>query len=82
MRATYADEHGWQAINDLAHITDQLAAGFTAEFMVRPDGNPGTRRTCGFDFGRTAYLDPAPTYKTTVDCRVDVICAFPNCNMV
>ncbi len=76
VRATHADEHGWQAISDLRNIADRLSAGFTAEFMERPDGYPGLRRAYGFDFGRTADLDPGLMYKALADGQVDVICAF------
>jgi osmoprotectant transport system permease protein len=76
VRAAHADEHGWQAISDLRNIADRLSAGFTAEFMERPDGYPGLRRAYGFDFGRTADLDPGLMYKALADGQVDVICAF------
>ena len=76
VRATHADEHGWQAISDLGNVADRLSAGFTAEFMERPDGYPGLRRAYGFDFGRTADLDPGLMYKALADGQVDVICAF------
>ena len=76
VRAMHADEHGWQAISDLGSVADRLSAGFTAEFMERPDGYPGLRRAYGFDFGRTADLDPGLMYKALADGQVDVICAF------
>ena len=76
VRAAHADEHGWEAISDLGNVADQLSAGFTAEFMERPDGYPGLRRAYGFDFGRTADLDPGLMYKALADGQVDVICAF------
>ncbi len=76
VRATHADEHGWQAISDLGNVADRLSAGFTAEFMERPDGYPGLRHAYGFDFGRTADLDPGLMYQALADGQVDVICAF------
>ncbi len=76
VRATHADEHGWHAISDLSNVADRLSAGFTAEFMERPDGYPGLRRAYGLDFGRTADLDPGLMYKALADGQVDVICAF------
>ena len=76
VRAAHADEYGWQAISDLANVADRLSAGFTAEFMERPDGYPGLRSTYGFDLGRTADLDPGLMYKALADGQVDVICAF------
>ena len=76
VRAGHADEHGWQTIGDLADVAGQLSAGFTAEFMERPDGYPGLRRAYGFDFGQTADLDPGLMYQALADGQVDVICAF------
>ncbi len=76
VRAGHADEHGWQTIGDLADFAGQLSAGFTAEFMERPDGYPGLRRAYGFDFGQTADLDPGLMYQALADGQVDVICAF------
>lgn len=76
VRATHAAEQGWRGISDLGNVADRLSAGFTAEFMERPDGYPGLRRTYGFDFGRTADLDPGLMYKALADGQVDVICAF------
>ena len=76
VRAAHADTQGWQAISDLADVAGQLSAGFTAEFMERPDGYPGLRRAYCFDFGRTADLDPGLMYKALADGQVDVICAF------
>ncbi len=76
VRAAHADEHGWRAISDLGAVADRLSAGFTAEFMERPDGYPGLRRAYGFDFGRTADLDPGLMYQALADGQVDVICAF------
>ena len=76
VRATHAAEQGWRVISDLGNVADRLSAGFTAEFMERPDGYPGLRRAYGFDFGRTADLDPGLMYKALADGQVDVICAF------
>ncbi len=76
VRTGHAGKHGWQAIGDLAGVAGGLSAGFTAEFMERPDGYPGLRRVYGFDFGQTADLDPGLMYKALADEQVDVICAF------
>ncbi len=76
VRAAHAGAQGWQAISDLADVAGQLSAGFTAEFMERPDGYPGLRRAYAFDFGRTADLDPGLMYQAVADGQVDVICAF------
>jgi osmoprotectant transport system permease protein len=76
VRAGHADENGWQTIGDLADVASGLSAGFTAEFMERPDGYTGLRHVYGFDFGQTADLDPGLMYKALANGQVDVICAF------
>ncbi|MHC4090446.1 MAG: glycine betaine ABC transporter substrate-binding protein [Planctomycetota bacterium] len=76
VRAGHADEHGWRTIDDLADVANGLSAGFTAEFMERPDGYPGLRRAYGLEFRRTADLDPGLMYKALAEGQVDVICAF------
>lgn len=76
VRAEEADENRWRTISDLSSVAGQLSAGFTAEFMERPDGYPGLQRAYGFGFGQTADLDPGLMYKALADGQVDVICAF------
>ena len=76
IRSQHAEENGCQTISDLSSIARRLSAGFTAEFMERPDGYPGLSHVYGLDFGRTADLDPGLMYKALADGQVDVICAF------
>lgn len=54
-----------------------LTAGFTAEFLERPDGYKGL--TAAYDFRFAAeprQMDPGLMYKACADGAVDVICAF------
>jgi len=54
-----------------------LTAGFTAEFIERPDGYKGLTRTYGFRFSdEPRQMDPGLMYKACADGAVDVICAF------
>ena len=76
VRSADAEKRGWQTISDLTEAAGGLSAGFTAEFMERPDGYPGLRRVYRLDFARTADLDPGLMYKALADGQVDVICAF------
>lgn len=76
VRRADAERRGWKAVSDLAPAAPDLRAGFTGEFMERPDGYPGLRRTYGYAFGETHDLDPSLMYEAITRGEVDVICAF------
>ena len=76
VRADVAEKKGWKRISDLARPAPKLTAGFTSEFMVRPDGYPGLRKTYGLQFGATMDMDPGLMYAALAEGQVDVICAF------
>lgn len=78
VRSSDANSNDWQNISDLATgaAADTLTAGFTSEFMERPDGYPGLREAYGFEFGQTIDLDPGLMYQALDQGQVDVICAF------
>ncbi len=76
VRADLAEERGWQSISDLVESAADLTAGFTSEFMARPDGYPGLRRAYGIEFGDTADVDPGLMYAALAGGQVDAICAF------
>ncbi len=76
VRADNAQEYGWNTISDLAADASELRAGFTSEFMERPDGYPGLADRYGFVLGRTMDLDPGLMYDALAQGQVDVICAF------
>ncbi len=76
VRTDHARQRGWAAVSDLIDL-DELRAGFTAEFMERPDGLPGLReRYDRLRFASTIDLDPGLMYQAVADDQVDVICAF------
>lgn len=55
----------------------KLTAGFTAEFLDRPDGYPGLKNAYGLEFAEDPrQMDPGLMYKACADGAVDVICAF------
>jgi osmoprotectant transport system permease protein len=76
VREDVAEERGWAGISDLAEAAPELTAGFTSEFVVRPDGYPGLRDVYGIEFGSTMDVDPGLMYSAVADGQVDVICAF------
>ncbi|MFG0251883.1 MAG: glycine betaine ABC transporter substrate-binding protein, partial [Phycisphaerales bacterium JB038] len=76
VRGVDAAAEGWNAIGDLAADADSLRAGFTSEFMERPDGYPGLSEAYGFSFGDTVDLDPGLMYDAASKDQVDLICAF------
>jgi len=71
-----AQRNGWSKISDLQPQAATLRAGFTGEFVERPDGYPGLVETYGFRFGDVRDLDPAIMYTAVAEREVDVICAF------
>ncbi len=84
VRRADAEAHGWETVSDLAEDAHGLRAGFTSEFMERPDGYPGLKKAYGMEkgFGSTIDLDPGLMYQAVADAehqgqaQVDVICAF------
>lgn len=76
VREKQAEEEGWTSIGDLRASADRLRAGFTSEFVERPDGYPGLRDTYGYAFGSVMDLDPGLMYNAIAAGQVDVICAF------
>ena len=71
-----AKQKGWHTISDLREAARTMRAGFTAEFMERPDGYPGLSRAYGLRFGEVLDMDPALMYEALIHGEVDVICAF------
>lgn len=74
--AGQAKQRGWTTISDLGEEARTMRAGFTAEFVERPDGYPGLSRAYGFQFGEVRDLDPSLMYEALANGEVDVICAF------
>lgn len=75
VRTRDAEANGWLTISDLARA-EGLRAGFTAEFMERPDGYPGLRAAYALRFAEERDLDPGLMYQALAQGQVDVIGAF------
>jgi len=76
VRREEARENGWEKISDLSDRAAGLSAGFTSEFMERPDGYPGLSKKYGIQFGQIRDLDPSLMYEAIAKEEVDVVCAF------
>jgi glycine betaine/choline ABC-type transport system substrate-binding protein len=61
---------------DRSRAAGGLRAGFTSEFVERPDGYPGLSKAYEFRFRDVRDLDPAIMYEAVAKSKVDVICAF------
>ena len=60
-------------ISDLARAAPRLTAGFTSDFIGRPDGLPGLARTYGLRPAGVRPLAPAVKYQALAAGAVDVI---------
>lgn len=76
MRADKAAAMGIETFSDLAKKSPELFLGCTQEFLERPDGLAGLKKTYGIDFKGTSGMDPGLTYAAVRDKKVDVIDAF------
>jgi osmoprotectant transport system permease protein len=76
VRRSAAQRNHWIAISDLKNTAQNITAGFTSEFMERPDGYPGLQAIYGFSFGKTRDMGPELMYQAAAKGEVDVICAF------
>lgn len=76
VRERDAKANGWSSIGDIVKESDSLVAGFTSEFVERPDGYPGLRKAYGIQFGEVTEMDPGLMYDALRDGQLDAICAF------
>ncbi len=76
VREEDARENGWETISDLVADAENLRAGFTHEFVGRPDGLPGLKEAYDLEFRSVQSLAATLMYKAIADGQVDVICAF------
>jgi osmoprotectant transport system permease protein len=73
VRRSTADSLGLRTLSDLARAGRGLRAGFTPDFIGRPDGLPGLTRVYGFRPGGVRSLLPAVKYRALAAGEVDVI---------
>lgn len=78
VRPDTARQYNLRTLTDLARESPQLTAGFTPDFVQRPDGLPGLMRTYGESIRpRTVRpLLPALKYQALAEGAVDVIDGF------
>jgi osmoprotectant transport system substrate-binding protein/osmoprotectant transport system permease protein len=73
VRHETADSLGVRTLSDLARVSARLRAGFTPDFIGRPDGLPGLERTYGIRLAGVRSLLPAVKYQALAGGEVDVI---------
>ncbi len=73
VRGPLARELGLSTLSDLAEVGADLVAGFTPDFLGRPDGLPGLESVYGLSFRETRSLVQAVKYEALQAAAVDVI---------
>lgn len=73
VRKETAAQHSLRTLSDLARAGGQLTAGFTNDFIGRPDGLAGLSRAYGLTLRDVRPLAPAVKYTALAEGGVDVI---------
>jgi osmoprotectant transport system permease protein len=73
VRKETATTHGLRTLSDLARASSELVAGFTSDFIGRPDGLAGLSGVYGMRFKSVRPLAPAVKYVALAESAVDVI---------
>lgn len=73
VRRQAAESLGLRTLTDLARAGPRLTAGFTPDFIGRPDGLPGLTGAYGLRLGAVRSLLPAVKYQSLAAGEVDVI---------
>ena len=73
VRRNTAEEYHLRTLSDLARESGHLVAGFTADFIGRPDGLAGLARVYGVRPRAVRPLAPAVKYQALATGAVDVI---------
>ncbi len=73
VRRDIAARHGLQTLSDLSQAAPSLVAGFTSDFIGRPDGLAGLTKAYGMHFKSVRPLAPAVKYVALAESAVDVI---------
>lgn len=77
LRKADAEKRAIKNISDLLQYRNILRAGFTSEFLERPDGYRGLKKKYGLKFKiRPKELDPGLMYRALKEKQIDVICGF------
>ena len=73
VRRETAERYGLKTLTDLARVAPRLTAGFSPDFIGRPDGEVGLRGADGLRFGQVRSLLQAVKYRALEAGEVDVI---------
>jgi osmoprotectant transport system permease protein len=73
VRRATADSLDLRTLSDLARVSARLRAGFTPDFIGRPDGLPGLTRVYGIRPREVRSLLPAVKYQALAQGAVDVV---------
>jgi osmoprotectant transport system permease protein len=73
VRRETARRYGLRTLSDLARAAPRLTAGFTPDFIGRPDGLPGLAKAYGLRPRAVRSLVQAVKYRALADGAVDVV---------
>lgn len=73
VRQNFAKQHHIKTISDLLPFAKQMVIGVQAEFLQRPDGFPGLRKTYGMQFADIKIMNSGLMYSALKQNDVDVI---------
>lgn len=76
VRTEMATRLGLRTLSDAARVSNQLRAGFTADFIGLPDGLPALRSAYGLAPAAVNALAPALKYQALAAGDVDIIDAY------
>ena len=76
VRTETAERLGLRTLSDFARVSGQMRAGFTADFIGRPDGLPGLRDAYGMALEEVSPLAPAVKYQALASGAVDIVDAY------
>jgi osmoprotectant transport system permease protein len=76
VRTETAERLGLRTLSDFARVSRDLRAGFTADFIGRPDGLPGLLETYDMKPGSVNALSPGVKYQALMAGSVDIIDAY------
>jgi len=82
VRTEMAERLGLRTISDFARVSDQMRAGFTADFIGLPDGLPMLRDVYGFRLKEVNPLAPAIKYQALAEKSVDIIDGYSTDGML
>ena len=76
VRTETANRLGLRTLSDFARVSGEMRAGFTADFIGRPDGLPGLREAYGLALKEVSPLAPAVKYQALASGAVDIVDAY------